>query len=400
MAKTSNEELADALIRHQIFLLRYSRNVQGRVNALLNKSELQIASTIRDRLRNNQGLTTPAEVRRLRSLLAAVTTIRSSAWGEASATLVDDVTAIAVQEPATVKGIVSTVLPVEAALAIPNSSLLRSIATSMPFQGRILKDWASSLESADIARIHGAIQTGMVAGESSQAIARRVIGTARTQGIDGVTQMTRRQVEAVTRTAVQHVTSNGRKQFYKENSDIIQAEIYTATLDSRTTPICRGLDGKKFSLGKGPQPPLHWNCRSLRLPYFDKTTVANRPSKPFTRKQLLREYTKKNGLKNVTSRNDLPYGTKGKFDSFERTRVRQLTGTVPAATTYQQWLKGQPAAVQDDILGVTKGKLFRKGDLPLDKFTNRVGDELTLPELAVKHQDSFRAAGLDPNDFK
>lgn len=399
MAKTANEELQDALIRHQIFLLRFSRNVTSRVNTLLNNSEAELVATIKAKLAANKGLSTAVELQRLRTVTKALTDLRVTAWGAASKVLIDEVTNLVLQEPATTASIVTTVLPVQATLALPTSSLLRSIATSLPFEGRILKDWAKDLERADLRRIHGAVQTGMVAGESSQAIARRVIGTARRNGIDGVTQMTRRQVEAVTRTAVQHVSSNGRKLFYKENADIIAAEIYTATLDSRTTPICRGLDGKKFELGKGPHPPLHFSCRSLRLPVMDKTTVGNRPAKPFTRKQLLREYAAKNNLKKVTSRNDLPYGTKGAFDKFERTRVRQLTGTVPASTTYQQWLSGQPASVQTDILGVTKAKLFRKGNLTLDKFTNRAGDELTLPEMAKKHTEAFTAAGLDPADF-
>jgi len=35
---------------------------------------------------------------------------------------------------------------------------------------------------------------------------------------------------------------------------------YLATLDSRTSAICRSLDGKEFKYGDGPLPPVHFNC--------------------------------------------------------------------------------------------------------------------------------------------
>jgi hypothetical protein len=54
---------------------------------------------------------------------------------------------------------------------------------------------------------------------------------------------------------------------------------------------------------------------------------------------------------------------------------------------------------QEDVLGVTKAKLFRDGKLPLDRFVDRNGNELTLKDLAKKHADAFVAAGLDPTKY-
>jgi hypothetical protein len=73
---------------------------------------------------------------------------------------------------------------------------------------------------------------------------------------------------------------------------------------------------------------------------------------------------------------------------------------VPAATSYQEWLKRQSKEFQEDVLGKTKARLFRDGKLPLDKFVNRLGDELTLAELAGMHSAAFKAAGLDPAAFQ
>ena len=71
-----------------------------------------------------------------------------------------------------------------------------------------------------------------------------------------------------------------------------------------------------------------------------------------------------------------------------------MDGQVPQDMTYQQWLKSKPAAFQDDVLGPTKGKLFRDGDLPLDRFVDRKGRELTLDELRKKDAEAFKRAGL------
>jgi len=95
----------------------------------------------------------------------------------------------------------------------------------------------------------------------------------------------------------------------------------------------------------------------------------------------------------------LPHGTKGAFDEFARRRVRQLIGQVPAKTTYLDFLRRQPAAIQDDILGRTRGRLFRTGRLDLKSFVDRTGAEIPLDQLAKMHAGAFRAAGLDPVEF-
>ena len=132
---------------------------------------------------------------------------------------------------------------------------------------------------------------------------------------------------------------------------------------------------------------------------MDGEQLGERPAKASTTKQLLREFTEAHKLPKVTSRDDLPRGTKGQYDAFARKRVRELTGRVPSVTTYQTWLKQQSRQFQEDTLGVTKAKLFRDGGLTLDKFVAADGTELTLAQLATKQADAFRAAGLDPGNF-
>ena len=68
--------------------------------------------------------------------------------------------------------------------------------------------------------------------------------------------------------------------------------------------------------------------------------------------------------------------------------------------SYNEWLRAQPAAFQDEALGATRGRLFREGRLDIQKFTDPLGRPLTLAELARKRPEAFERAGLDPDEFK
>lgn len=400
MVKTVNEELQDAMLRHQTYILRYSGSVRNKINALLDATEQDIADKIRARLANAPGgLTGPYEVRRMQALQDQISTIRSGAWAKSSDELKNEMVNLSLAESATLGTTVTLLLPVAINVVQPTARLLRSIALSRPFHGRILMGWARDMEADDLRRIHNAIQVGMTEGQPTEAIVRRVIGTEALGYSDGVTQMTRANVSSIVRTAVNHIANHSREAWFQENSDVITEERFVATLDSRTTPICRAYDGQQFDVGTGPIPPLHFNCRSLRIAVIDGTLAGDRPAKPYTENQLAREYADENDIDDVSTRDDLPHGTKTDFDEWSRGRIKELVGPIPADTTYQDWLTGQSNSFQNDLLGVTKAKLFRDGGLKLTSFVNRQGDELTLHELAGKEADAFRAAGLDPSQF-
>jgi SPP1 gp7 family putative phage head morphogenesis protein len=396
----ANEALFAALIRHQIMMLRVSADLRRRIQRLLDETEADIADKIRSRLLGNTGLETQADVRRMEALLRSIRNIRTRAWSQVTDEWVQEAMAIAEAEPRFVSAIMTTVSPVVLDLVLPPVEQLRALVESNPFEGQTLREWASTIAQADLRRIEGQIRAGVIAGEGSAAIARRVVGSARLRGTDGVTQITRREAESITRTAVNHISNAARREFIIANADLFDKEQFVATLDARTTPVCRSYDGERFDVGKGPIPPLHFNCRSLRVPVLDGDALGSRPFVAATRAQVLREYAEQNGLKVPKTRDGLPYGHKTAFDQFARRRVRELTGRVPGRTTYQEWLSTQSAAFQDDVLGPTRAALFRRGGLTLDKFVNRRGDELTLSQLATLHEDAFRAAGLDPKGFR
>lgn len=60
-----------------------------------------------------------------------------------------------------------------------------------------------------------------------------------------------------------------------------------------------------------------------------------------------------------------------------------MDGQVAASTTFPKWLRRQPIAVQEEVLGVTRAKLFREG-MPIDRFIGRDLKPLTLAQIRAR----------------
>jgi hypothetical protein len=132
------------------------------------------------------------------------------------------------------------------------------------------------------------------------------------------------------------------------------------------------------------------NCRSVRVPSVDGTVIGQRPANPVAQQDLLDEFTSKKGLRQVKDRSRLPRGTKGEFDKFKRSQLRARVGPTPATTTFEPWLKGQTVALQDDVLGPTRAKLFRDGKLEIKKFVDqRTGKLYRLDDLMQREPQAF-----------
>lgn len=400
MPKSANDELHDALVRHQTYLLRYSSGLSNEAIKMLKDSEDELVKLLRKHVKPGSPMT------KVKDWVTSVKAIREcvkprlATWKDCYELVSQQLEEFATVEAQFQKLAYETAAPVILSLTLPSEALLEAIATHQPFEGALLKQWFDNLAQADARRIAKAVQDGMVAGEGMDRIVDRVIGTGAMRGRDAVVATTNSQLSLVVRTAVQSVANAARDAFLEDNADIIEAELFVATLDSRTTPQCRDNDGKKFPLGKGPRPPLHIGCRSLRVAYFDGMSLGRRPFKASTEKMLLSEYASSHNLGNIKSYEDLPRGTKTPFNKWKAARVRELTGQVPADTDYSKFLASQSVKFQEDTLGITKSKLFRLGKLPLDRFVDINGRELTLKQIAQRDRQAFIDAGLDPDKYK
>lgn len=373
----ANDDIRDELVRHNVELMRFSRGLARRMRAIINRAEPRFRAELKARLDRITALgfdTGPATTRRMRKLRQFIKEINDPTFAEVNRTVRSELTQLAKLEVATASVLITGELPVLVALTIPEARVLRSIVFARPMEKKILRDWLASYEINDRRRMMDEIRQGLIFNETPTQISRRIFGRSELGGTDGVREITRRGAQTLSQTTSAAVFNGVLLALYAANKRIVKKEVYVATLDSRTTPICRSLDGKVFPQGEGPKPPIHLNCRSVRVPAIDGRGVGTRPANAATEKQLA-------GLRGPA----------------RRRAVEKLVGQIPAETTYQQWLTRQSVSFQNEVLGPTRGVLFRKGGLTLDQFVDSSGHEWTLAELWTRERSAFNAAGITAN---
>jgi SPP1 gp7 family putative phage head morphogenesis protein len=78
------------------------------------------------------------------------------------------------------------------------------------------------------------------------------------------------RLEAILRTNATEAFNQGRLVTARGAAPLLRGLIYSAVIDSRTTPVCRFLDRKIIRLDdphlERLTPPRHWNCRSVLVP--------------------------------------------------------------------------------------------------------------------------------------
>jgi len=385
--QTSNEKILDRYIKHQTYLLRYAGGLRNEVLPALAKTETKLQSAILEwvsRADGDRTLTGTSGRKWQKDFEDVINGIRRPAWDEITLEMQSQMKELAVAEAATGAAVIQSAVPVTLGLALPPAAQLVAIVNSQPFQGRTLKGWMERTAQADVDRLLTATKIGITQGQTPTDVARSIVGSRVGQRGDAVARKAFRDTESVILTITNGIQNEAKQALYEANADIIKLEQYVATLDVRTTLECAANDGKIFERGKGPMPPLHFRCRSLRVPAINADALGNRGFDSATEKQLVNEYADANGLERVNKRADLPRGTKTKFDAFARKRRRQLVGQVPAQTNYNDWLKTQTPEFQDQVLGKARADMFRNGDISLDKFIARDGDTLTLDQLKQK----------------
>lgn len=386
---TSNEEARDAMLRRQVGLLQLSDQVTARLLRILNESEPELRELIEEYV----GLLATVNVYSRRGtalaqrLEQAILRQRGKAYNRIAKALAKELDAIAVAEADAIGTLMQTVLPVELRLARPTTRQLRTIARELSPRGASMERWFTGINTNEARLLAAQVAAGAAQGQNTNQIVRTILGTKSMRGADGLTSTARNNTDALVRTSIMDVADRVRQALFTANEDILDEEQYVATLDSRTTPVCRSLDGKRFPVGTGPRPPMHWRCRSVRVPVFNGTLLGTRPAKPVTEAMLRREFQQAN-----TSLN---------YRQWKQRRIRELVGPVPAVTTYQDWLERQSEEFQNEVLGETRAELFRDGGLTLERFVNRAsGRQWTLAELARRETSAFRSAGLDLRRYR
>ena len=212
------------------------------------------------------------------------------------------------------------------------------------------------------------VRNGLLTGETTSDIAKRLIGILQFGEEPSMinrtlkkiiaaggqsTSIADNQILALVRTSINQVANAASMAVYEANQDITKKYQYVAALDTRTSAICRALDGQEFEYGKGPMPPQHFNCRSKVVAVIDYENLGFTPP---------------------------PEGTRASKD-----------GQVDANINYSQWLKDQPRSVQEEVLGKDKVVYFNKlaekhgARDAMAKLVRDDGSELSLNDLRKRY---------------
>jgi SPP1 gp7 family putative phage head morphogenesis protein len=238
---------------------------------------------------------------------------------------------------------------------------IRQIVTAEPIVGAPLEAWYRGQSDRVRFKLKREIQLGMTRAETIDDLVRRIrgkhtgkyrtiqlaSGATRRVGVfsGGVLTASTREAEAIARTAVNHVSNRASLEVFRANADVAPRVRYTATLDSRVSVLCASLDSQEWAM-EDPAlrvPPLHPNCRSVLTPVVDWKALGMDPP---------------------------PEGTRASKD-----------GQVPADLSAEDWLRDAPNALQDDVLGPARAKLFREGRVSLRDLVRTDGGIVSLDEL-------------------
>ena len=210
------------------------------------------------------------------------------------------------------------------------------------------------------------IRQGVFSGESTAEIARRMVGklefgqralSSRQKALAGgeLTKLANHQIRTIVRTSVNQVQNQASQAVYAANSKVAPEYQYVATLDSRTSAVCRDLDGKTFAYNRGPTPPQHFNCRSTTVPVVDFDKLQKQ------------------------------YPTLEKPPVGKAVTRPSATGRVPQDTTYGEWLLQQDKKLQVKTLGNEKKVNYFK------RLAKKEGSGQKAIKKLVRDDDSERS---------
>lgn len=225
------------------------------------------------------------------------------------------------------------------------SHTIRSIA-ALPIQGLKLGDWFEGQARTMSLETKRIIQQGLIEGKSPLAISRRIVAPDSAEG-PVLRRRAINEARAISRTTVNAVQNHAAIESYAKLPDsVVDSYTYTAVRDSRTSTICRALDGRVFRLDdpKRKEPPQHLNCRSSVIPVVKGVDPALRKNNP---------------------------------------------NAAPSFASYNAWLKSQPEPAQNRILGKYQAEQWRAGRMTLADAIDEDGRVLKLSELRAKIESRF-----------
>lgn len=352
--RTTNEQLLDELIGHEVDLTHLSNAQVVEIIKILNSQDTELRAALIEEI---DGLGPDLSESAVALALAGVLGINRAVFARVRQVLNQSTDDLIRYELSFVHSALQAVLPALVQDQFPvkpgDFGQVQAAARTMPFQGRLISEWLAGVESGRAASIRDAVRSGIVDGKPTADIVRSIMGTRAERYADGVLQKSRRDVESVVRSVVSSAAAVASDKAFEANGVLISHVEWASILDNRTTVMCRIRDRLPYTLGtyKPIGHKIPWLAGPGRLHFCCRSS-----------KWSVLKSAKELGITDAEA-------------------MALMDGQSPQQMTFGEWLQRQPAARQDQILGPERGKLMRQGKLKLKDFYNDKGKFLSLAEL-------------------
>lgn len=274
----TSSEMIDAVTRHQVLLERLKSGAFAELNAELDKMGAEMRIAI---LSLEVATISELNKRELKELARALQSLSDKFLGAGAEKLVSTTfPEIAASEAAFEVALLSEYL--KATIKGPvDKSVAYAYARSLPVSatGNLLEPTVMQWAASERAGLENLVRRGWTNGLTVPDMVKDLIGEKVTNFATGELQTIKRRAEAVVRTSIQHVSAASREYVDLRNPSVVAGYQWVSTLDGRTSQQCRSLDGQVFEVGKGPRPPIHFQC----LPGDTLITASCRITRLFKR---------------------------------------------------------------------------------------------------------------------
>lgn len=141
-----------------------------------------------------------------------------------------------------------------------------------------VRQMLDKMSAQQMKAIDTTIRQAFDAGETIDDVYGAIRGTKETGYSDGLLRKYRDDLRANGKTIFQHV--KGRVHSAVASGTFSRYR-WVSVIDSATSSICRGRNGKVYTYGDGPLPPAHFNCRSSVVPIADNVDEPSDLDPPF-----------------------------------------------------------------------------------------------------------------------
>lgn len=356
-----NAAIQDTLIQNQVDLVKLEGTMRKQVLAVLQELEADLIKRLAQADPTAPALT-KFQQQRLTRLLQQTQAVIGSSFATARRLTNSELLKLAQIETALAGGAIETAIGTELGIPSLNRTTLQAIVNDGLIQGAPSREWWAKQAANTQAAFSQQMRLGVLAGENVGQLTNRV---------KALMNIPKHQAEALARTSTISVSNLSRLRTYQENAHLIKAIKWLSTLDSRTTDICKGLDGLMWDpvtfepIGHDvsfPGPTAHWQCRSTQIPI---TKSYDDLAKDKTDKAL---------------------STAAKLQAAGAATRSALNGQVPASIRYEDWLllkeQAEPGfALRTKALTPAKYSLWKEGKLDFKDLIDQSANPITVKEL-------------------